>query len=329
MSTHPIDLFVDEQMPSALTAYLDNTSWVSISEHLHASSHHDTSAQQLARLSHGRRPELYEDLFAHLTPVHIPPPVPSRPQPTSVAAKSLRKQSTAPTAPPANQDVPSSSSPPPSLDSREPSEADSSVCTDDLIIAPRHQNILDVADQGLAPLRMVAASRYADSDFLMQLSPETASDSEDENDGDAVNPSSSSAVSLRCAFWFLGCRKRHRNEERWLRHCNLHLTNRSKDPRPIPCRICGKSFGGWNRWLRHVADHQRDGFDLKHHGKVADPQLVPRLWGANVIKDAEWLEIIQRGRLRDGGGVRGGMKFTHMHDPIRERRRVADAEWRG
>ena len=308
MPYYALDDIVSSEPPFALDSYLRERGQIPISEQLHLASDFRPV---------DRQPELFETLFAHLVPIHTPHEVQ---RDTQCDRESAARGEVAVVASPEispEQDCPSTlSSSPPSLDSREPSLTDGSLPTD-IMLQPTHHATLQNIDRGVLPLRIVPASQHGDSQYLLQLAPTVMSGGGEPASDDAGD--AACKPTLRCAFWYLGCRKGYHTEERWLAHCNLHLRN-CKDARPVPCQVCKNELGGWNRWLLHIADHQRQGINLKNY--PADPALVPRLWSLKVIKDDEWLELIHKGRLDAGY-----KNFIHMHDPIKERRQLAAREW--
>ncbi|KAF2154208.1 hypothetical protein K461DRAFT_124499 [Myriangium duriaei CBS 260.36] len=319
MSLYGLDEIDHMDPHSALDSYLGEGSQITISERLHAVSH--APADDILELRQAQRPELYEALFAHVVPpIHTPHHESQRDSPRERHNNGCGQTSAeAPREPSIVRDVASpASSSPPSLDSREPSLTDGSFCTDEIIRSSARQAILQTIDGEPLPLRMVPESQHGDSQYLVQLAPTVMSSSDESASEDAKEEGA--GRKLRCAFWFLGCRKGYRNQERWLTHCNLHLRN-CKDEHPVRCQICDKEFGGWNRWLLHIADHQREGVNLKKYRP--DQKILPRLWGAKAIKDSEWLEIIGNGRLDAGY-----KNFLHMHNPAKERRQLAAREWR-
>ncbi|GAM84586.1 hypothetical protein ANO11243_025820 [Dothideomycetidae sp. 11243] len=332
MPFHPFDDDAhSSDSHSALDTYVRDAAQITVNELLHARSDRATSAEDLARLSSGRIHDLYEDLFAHLViPSTTIPTVPgpeilrdARPiAPSRALTQSWIESKNDVAHQKSEQSRSTKISPPPSLDSREPSLTDTSLCTDELIRSRVYQTVLQGENGDSVPLRMVVpSSRIGISEYEMAVAPTDASCGEEYTSGDGDMTTDPSRPGLRCAFWFLNCRRGFHDIERWLTHCNAHLQNRN-DQRPVPCQMCGNVFEGWNRWLLHIADHQREGVNLKKLG--ADPALVPRLWGAKIIRDSEWLEIIEKGRLNSRG-----RNYAHMHNPVRERRQLAAREGRG
>ena len=291
------------EMQTALDIYLNETPEVSISEHLHAISNTETTSDYHSHVSQSRSADIFNTGFVRsLSPpseahyLHIPPPSHCK-EPHCSSQSSI-------------------ASPAPSLDSRQLSVADSSICTDNDIVTRMQQAFHLEEGDNLPPRMLIVPSEADDSEFEVNLGTAAPAPAHD--------PSAqrrSCKPHLRCAFWFLGCRSAHRHEDRWLAHCNSHLKNRH-DARSVRCQFCGRAFAGWNRWLRHIADHQREG-DIDFKSYRADPDMLPRLWCSKILQDYEYLEVLHRGELK--GTTR---KYLVSHDPKLERRRLEERAWR-